>query len=216
MINQQVATYQINTFSANSMSAADSEGMHRLRFDIFSKKLGWDVNVVDGMERDCFDEVPEVEYMLAKSPTGSVDACWRLLPTLGPNMLRDVFPELLHGQNAPAAADCWELSRFAVATDRAGTSNASVGPVSLALMAKSIAFAQERNIARYVTVTTPVMERMLKHAGLHISRMGPPIRIGVAAAVACTIELDEKTQRAVGFIADESILMRPVIPDNLG
>jgi len=115
-------------------------------------------------------------------------------------MLRDTFPELLHGQPAPAGADCWELSRFAVATDRAGTSNATVGPVSMALMAESIAFAKERGILRYVTVTTPIMERMLKQAGLHISRMGPPIRIGVTAAIACTIELDEITQHAVGYI----------------
>jgi acyl homoserine lactone synthase len=101
-MNHQIATYELH-----SMSPMDSEGMHRLRYEIFSQKLGWEVNAVNGMERDEFDDVPEVEYMLAKSFTGSVDACWRLLPTLGPNMLRDTFPELLHGQPAPAGADCW-------------------------------------------------------------------------------------------------------------
>lgn len=190
----------ISTGTPRSMSRADLNGMHRLRYEIFSQKLGWDVQVQDEMERDVFDEVPEVAYMVAKSPEGSIDACWRLLPTLGPNMLRDTFPELLHGQPAPASADCWELSRFAVATDRAGTSNASVGPVSRSLMAESVAFALANGIARYVTVTTPVMERMLKHAGIRISRLGPPIRIGIASAVACFIEVDEQTMQAVGYL----------------
>lgn len=193
--------HTISTGSPVSMSKADLDGMHRLRYEIFSQKLGWEVNVVDEMERDEFDDVPEVAYMVARSPMGSIDACWRLLPTLGPNMLRDTFPQLLYGQPAPAAADCWELSRFAVATDRAGTSNASVGPVSKALMAESVAFARSRGIVRYATVTTPVMERMLKHAGITINRLGPPMRIGIAAAVACIIEIDERTQRAVGFIS---------------
>jgi acyl homoserine lactone synthase len=193
--------HYIATYALRAMSPMDSEGMHRLRYEIFSQKLGWEVNVQNGLERDQFDDVSEVEYMLAKSPEGSVEACWRLLPTLGPNMLRDTFPQLLHGQSAPCGADCWELSRFCVATDRAGTSNATVGPVSMALMAESAAFAKARGIVRYVTVTTPVMERMLKHAGLHISRIGPPIRIGVASAVACIIELDEITLRAVGYIS---------------
>lgn len=191
--------HQIATFTPAAMSLAEIEGMHRLRYEVFSQKLGWEVAVTDGMERDSFDDVPEVVYMLAKSPTGSVDACWRLLPSLGPNMLRDTFPELMHGHPVPASADCWELSRFAVATDRAGTSNASVGPVSMGLMAQAVLFAQERGIARYVTVTTPAMERMLKHAGIHIYRLGPPIRIGIAAAVACMVEVDEITMLALGI-----------------
>lgn len=193
--------HRIWTGSPATMSPGDLEGMYQLRYEIFSQKLGWEVNAVNGMERDLFDDVPEVSYMVAKSPAGSIDACWRLLPTLGPHMLRDTFPQLLYGQPAPAGVDCWELSRFAVATDRAGTSNAAIGPVSKGLMAESIAFAKARGIVRYTTVTTPVMERMLKHAGITISRLGPPMRIGVAAAVACVIELDERTQRATGFLS---------------
>jgi acyl homoserine lactone synthase len=191
--------HQISTGSPLSMTASDIEGMHRLRHEVFAVKRGWDVKSENGMERDAFDDVPEVMYMVARSTLGRIDACWRLLPTLGPNMLRDTFPELLHGQTAPASADCWELSRFAVATDRAGTSNASVGPVARGLMAESVRFAMERGIERYVTVTTPIMERMLKQTGLHVHRVGPPIRIGIAAAVACFIEIDDQTKAALGI-----------------
>lgn len=99
--------------------------MFRLRYEVFHERLGWKVNTHDRMEIDQFDELERAHYILARSPQQGVDACWRILPTLGPNMLRDVFPELLHGQPAPAAADVWELSRFALATDRLnGTENA--------------------------------------------------------------------------------------------
>lgn len=195
--------HKISTSSPVTMQPLDIEGMHRLRHEVFAVKLGWEVNSENGMERDQFDDVPEVIYMVAKSPIGSIDACWRLLPTLGPNMLRDTFPELMHGQAAPAAADVWELSRFAVATDRAGTSNATVGPISKALMVESMKFAIEHGIARYVTVTTPILERMLKQTGINIHRVGPPLRIGVTAAVACYIEVDDQTKSALGNVKDE-------------
>lgn len=197
--------HQISTGSPDSMQPLDMEGMFRLRHEVFAVKLGWEVKSEEGLERDEFDDVPEVVYMVAKATGGSIDACWRLLPTLGPNMLRDTFPELLHGQAAPAAEDCWELSRFAVATDRAGTSNASVGPLSKGLMAQSVEFAIEHGIARYVTVTTPIMERMLKHTGLNVHRVGPPLRIGVASAVAVYIEIDDQTKRALGFKTEEDL-----------
>jgi len=145
----------------------------------------------------CFDSVTRSFAKGARH--GSVDACWRLLPTTGPYMLRDTFPELLHGQPAPCSGNVWEMSRFAVATSRADTANGAFGPISKALMRESAAFAAEHGIERYVTVTTPVMERMLRQQGLHIHRMGPSIRIGIAAAVAVVIEVDHLTLDAVGY-----------------
>jgi acyl homoserine lactone synthase len=189
----------VQTYSAEQLVYEDMLGMHRLRYEVFAERLGWDVKAENGLERDQFDDIEQVAFVLAKSPEGAVDACWRILPTTGPYMLRDVFPELLHGQAAPVSSDCWELSRFAVATNRTETGNASFGPIARALMAESAVFAKEHGINHYVTVTTPIIERMMKHQGLHIHRIGPPVRIGVTAAVACMIEVDSITLSAVGM-----------------
>lgn len=197
--------HTINTRSLRELEVDDRRQMHILRTEVFARRLGWDVKVTeDGLEVDEYDALPSAHYIIAKSPEGSVDACWRLLPTLGPNMLRDVFPELLHGQPAPAAADCWELSRFAVASDRlsadesAGTHQVGFGEISVALMAESTRFAQDNGIARYVTVTTAAIERMLRKQGVNVHRLGPPIRIGAVLTVACFIEIDGMTLRALG------------------
>ena len=189
----------VTTFDRNTLGMTDMHGMYKLRYEVFAKKLGWDVETVNEMEMDHYDDLPSVAYVLAKAPDGQVDACWRILPTTGPYMLKDTFPELLHGQPAPIAEDCWELSRFAVATSPTSTANGTFGPLSMALMVESARFAMARGINRYVTVTTPIMERMLKHQGLHIHRIGPSIKIGIAAAVACVIEVDEITLKAIGF-----------------
>lgn len=54
------------------------------------------------MEVDVFDAWRPV-YLLQKNEDNRVQGCVRLLPTTGPNMLRDTFPALLEGQAAPAA-----------------------------------------------------------------------------------------------------------------
>ena len=87
--------------------------VYRLRDAVFRERLAWDVASQDGCERDRYDDFCPV-YLIANDDDGRVEGCWRLLPTTGPYMLRDVFPELLDGHPPPAAADVWEISRFAV------------------------------------------------------------------------------------------------------
>lgn len=197
--------HTILTHSLRDMNAVDRDAMFRLRAKVFSERLGWAVNVTEaGHEVDDFDQLSSAQYILARSSDGGVDACWRLLPTLGPNMLRDVFPELLHGLPAPAAADVWELSRFAVDAsrlaedDHAGSHQIGFGELSVALMAESTRFAQANGIARFVTVTTAAIERMLKRQGVDVHRVGPPLKIGHVLTVACFIEINETTLRALG------------------
>jgi acyl homoserine lactone synthase len=66
-------------------------------------------------------------------------------------------------------------------------------------MQESVRFARENGIARYVTVTTAAIERMLKRQGVNIHRLGPPIRIGAVLTVACFIEIDQITATALGM-----------------
>jgi acyl homoserine lactone synthase len=180
--------------------------MFRLRHQTFVERLGWVEASPDGMERDRFDDLPSVKYILATGTDGTVDACWRLLPTLGPYMLGDleVFRQLMHGQAVPHAQDTWELSRFAVASDRlsadesAGNHQLGFGQLSVSLMAESVRFAQDNGIARYITVTNVAIERLLKKLGLNVHRVGPPIRIGAVLTVALFIEIDEITAGALG------------------
>jgi acyl homoserine lactone synthase len=65
----------------------DLAEMHRLRYRIFKQRLGWDVEVGGDMEVDEFDACRPA-YLLQKDDDGRIQGCVRLLPTIGPTMLR--------------------------------------------------------------------------------------------------------------------------------
>ncbi|QDQ25804.1 GNAT family N-acetyltransferase [Chitinimonas arctica] len=172
----------------------DLHAIHSLRARVFRDRMGWEVPILAGMEIDGYDAL-EPHYMVIRNQERQVFGCWRLLPTLGPYMLKDTFPALLHGSPAPEEEGVWELSRFAIETD--GSPSFGFADQALDAMREIVRFADEGGIKRYVTVTTTAIERMLRRAGIEISRFGPPIRIGVENAVALTIELGEQTHSAL-------------------
>lgn len=88
--------------------------MHRLRSRIFKERMGWNVSIDEaGLEVDDFD-IPEAVYFLALDDNQRVIGSWRLLPTTGPTMIRDVWPEFLTSLPMPRSPMIWEASRFGV------------------------------------------------------------------------------------------------------
>ena len=170
--------------------------MYRLRHAVFHDRLGWDVNSDDGMEHDEFDQANPV-YVLVRGNDDDLEACWRLLPTNGPYMLKDVFPQLLAGQPAPQRADVWELSRFAVAEGKADAAGFGLSNIPVRMVQAAVRFARENGIERYVSVTSVAVERMFRKLGVHVERLGPPLRIGRVLTVACSLEIDAITDFAL-------------------
>lgn len=180
--------------------------MYRLRAKVFGERMGWEVAVLSGMEIDDYD-AQSPYYMLVRDDSGAVCGCWRLLPTQGRYMLRDTFPQLLHGQNAPASASVWELSRFAIVSpQRAGY---GFGELALDAMRAVVRFADRMGVTSYVTVTTTAVERLLSRARIDIRRFGPPVRIGSVHAVALMIDLGAQTHDA---LFNGTGLSRPGLP----
>src|SRR6516162_3784532 len=91
------------------------DAMFRNRAEIFSKRLAWKVTVKDGYERDTFDNANPLYLVSVDPDTEEYWGSLRLLPTTGPNMLRDVFPQLLDGDYIESAT-IWESSRICSAT----------------------------------------------------------------------------------------------------
>ena len=174
------------------LSVSEEREMYRLRHSMFRERLGWDVHTQDGMEFDEYDQLKPL-YMLAREG-GVLHGCWRVLPTTGPNMLRDVFSNLLDGE-APCGDDIWELSRFAVRKQDPAAFGLSTLPIQM--MLHIVQLARKYGVNQLVTVTTPAMERMLKHANIAPRRLGPVVQMGVARALALCIEADDDTETAL-------------------
>jgi N-acyl-L-homoserine lactone synthetase len=159
-------------------------GMHRLRYHVFKQRLNWDVTVSGDMEIDEYDALNPT-YLLHCNAEGRVDGCARLLPTTGPNMLRNSFPALLGASPLPESVAIWEASRLCIDVEpdlsrtRAGSSLAT-----LELFAALIEFGLSRGLSEIVAVTDHRMERILRRVGVPWRRIHQPLRIGNAMAVA--------------------------------
>jgi acyl homoserine lactone synthase len=165
------------------------------RTKVFVETLGWDLKTRNGEELDQFDR-PDTMYVVSEDDDGHVNGCARLLPTNHPYLLGEVFPELLQGQEIPCTSDVWELSRFASVDFNKRTTSALSqfsSEVAIALLQASIATAIEQGAKRLITVSPIGIERLLKRAGFHCHRAGPPMIIDGHPIFACWIELEPRT-----------------------
>ena len=177
----------------------DLAGMHQLRYAVFRERLKWDVPTQASEERDSYDTANPV-FVLVRGDDGRVIGCCRLLPTQGPYMLKDTFPELLGGQLAPVAPDIWEISRFAVHKDaRAGF---GFTRIPAAMIRAAARFALANGIREYVFVTTVAFERLLARMGVHLERLAPPQQVGIERSVAIRVFMDEQTVLATHADSD--------------
>jgi acyl-homoserine lactone synthase len=93
------------------------EKVYRFRHRFFVDRLGWEaLRKPDGREIDQFDAVPCIHIVNVED--GEIAGYARLLPSMGPHLLRDVYPEILGGGEGPRAPDIWEWTRFCVSPDR--------------------------------------------------------------------------------------------------
>ena len=92
--------------------------MFRLRARVFAERLKWDVTVVDGKERDRFDDLDPV-YLIHTDETGrEVRGSLRLLPTTGPTVLGEFFSDTMPDAALLSAPTIWECTRFCVDEDQ--------------------------------------------------------------------------------------------------
>lgn len=167
--------------------------MHVLRRIVFSDRLGWDVIVKDGLEVDVFDEADPL-YLLSIDPVKNVvRGTLRLLPTTGPNMLRDVFGCLLPDGETIESAAIWESSRFAVhpfyAEER---SNNRLNRTTGELFAGLVEVGMLAGLSQIVSVYDARMRRVLKQAGYPAEVIGTPQRIGSVMTYAGLGEVSEE------------------------
>lgn len=173
--------------------------MYRLRHEVFHERLGWEVTSAHGLEQDEYDAVDPV-YLVTRGPKREVTGCLRLLPTTGPYMLRDTFPQLLAGEEPPVDARIWDISRMAVAKPNGrAAAGSSINDATVELVAGVITHGMEHGIDRYVAVVSVAFERVLRRIGLPTERLGDGRAqwVGDTRSVAIWIEVDADARDAI-------------------
>jgi len=172
-----------------ALQAALMDSMFRLRARVFAERLRWDVRVEQGREHDWFDLIGP-RYLIAHSGGGLPQAlgCCRLLPSTGPNMLRDVFAGLLDVDAVPAGPDVLEVSRFAV-DDECTAGGCGFSQVPAALVAAALTESAAQGARSLIGVTSAAFERMLLGLGVELRRLARPRRIGSVMSLAFELPL---------------------------
>lgn len=185
--------------------------MHVLRARVFRDRLGWDVDVVGGRERDDYDALNPVYLLVVSDGTEQVVGCARLLPGAGPTMLGQTFPVLLDGKPAPRGPHLVESSRFCIDTNAAGANTArGLHYATMLLFSGILDWATAHGHAQVMTVTDLRFERILKRAGLPFGRLGTPHPIGNTTAIAGIVPATQETASSVRPAGHEP-LRQPLI-----
>ncbi len=194
-----VAMLKLIEGSYASFFPREMDAMFRDRARTFSRRLGWEVTVKDGYERDTFDDANPLYLVSVDPDTEQYRGSLRLLPTTGPNMLRDVFPFLLGEGEFIESATIWEASRIcAVAAD--GQSQRNKNSLSLALGELLAGIGEVAIIAgltQIVAVFDERFYRIVKAAGCAPQIIGTPRRIGATMSYAGLFDTGEGPLQAV-------------------
>ncbi|TIM31636.1 MAG: GNAT family N-acetyltransferase [Mesorhizobium sp.] len=183
-------------------------GMHRLRYRVFRDRLNWDVSVSYDMEIDAYDALKPT-YIMAVDDSTSVVGCARLLPTTGPTMLANTFPELLGSNPCPRSDKIFESSRFCVDTSAADSVAATgLRDATFSLLAGILEWGLLKDQEAVVTVTDVRFERILRRAGWPLERFAPPTQIDDTKALAGRLPISES---ALMIVREMGQIQGPVL-----
>ena len=195
---------------------------YQLRARVFQDRLGWDVNVENGMETDVFDALNPTT-LVSLYASGQVVGSMRILQTAGPNMLADVFYSILQGEPAPRSPLIWEATRLCVDTDRLNATGSprarnSISYVTSEIMVAACEYAMDAGVSDAVAVIDPLMNRVLKRSGnAPYDYLGKATPMGKVTAMAglldCSIERTERLRersdmRGDVFLDEKTAIVR--------
>lgn len=191
--------------------------MFRMRAAVFSERLGWDVTVVDGKEVDRFDAEDPLYLLCVDELTEELKGAVRLLPTTGPNMLRDVFAVLVPGGTVESPL-IWESSRFAInpmlsVGPERHDANRVVNSTTIELLCGLVDAAQLAGVEHIVSVFDARMARIFRAADCPYELIGVPTRIGKTMTYAGLFEISDAMRQR---LANAGSIDAPVlVPGNV-
>jgi acyl homoserine lactone synthase len=171
--------------------------MYQLRARQFGLRRGWRVEVVDGRERDRFDDLNPL-YVCVATQSGQLLASLRLLPTTGPHMLSDVFPEVMGEAGIIRHPLILESSRFCVDTEASRTFQGDgINEVTRELLHGLFSTALNAGMQNIISVYDVFVEKVLIRAGCRMERLGPVQRYDDLRTVGGLFEVSEEVVSAL-------------------
>ncbi len=188
--------------------------MFRLRAQVFSQRLGWDVHVKDGWETDDFDNDEAIYVLSISQDQNTLLGCARLLPTSSPHMMSHVFGSHFEPDAIFASPLIWEVTRLCT-NDLAHSEQTPSGlkAPTLELMAGVCELGMQSGIAQATGVFEPLMRHIYRRAGMRTAIVGKSLTLGKLPVFAGVWDLDQRTlaslRKAGGFM--QSVLHPSIV-----
>lgn len=166
--------------------------MHRLRKRVFHDRLKWPVFISpQGLESDQFD-LPNTIYLLSVNKEKRVIGSWRMMPSTGPNMIRDIWPEFLVSLPMPSNIKVWEVSRFAVDDAGEKTLNTQVNYITAELFCALTELCLYMGIKQVFTLYDARIARILPRLNCKPYKISDTQKIdGISARTGCFLTNQE-------------------------
>ena len=145
--------------------------VYRTRHQIFVDQMGWtDLRRMDGIEKDQFDTDRALHFIALQDER--IAAYSRLLPTMGPHLLSDVYPELLAGASAPRRPDVYEWTRLF--TDDWAQPGNTMSPAGRALFVALAEYCGRAGISSLIAQSGPMSVSRLLQLGWEARPLAMP------------------------------------------
>ncbi|TXG98527.1 MAG: GNAT family N-acetyltransferase [Nevskiaceae bacterium] len=199
----------VETHNRSSFTSLLDE-MHVLRARVFKERLQWDVNVVAGREIDEFDSADPLYILSVNERTQRLQGSVRLLPTTGPNMLRDVFSVLLPNELVVESPTIWESSRFCIDPDLANPSEGLINRITTELLCGLVEVGLQAGLSHIVSVYDARMARIFRASNCPAEVIGTPTRIGRVLTYAGLFEITQDLWNSVASTGGvfQSVVLR--------
>ena len=176
------------------------ERYFRIRYDIYVKQRRWRaVARPINIEIDAFDNEHTL-YVLALDTNGKVVGGSRLVPTLEPHLLSEVFP-MLAGDKPPRAAEIFEWTRFFVVPSL--RTHGASSPIAGFVLCGLLEAAQRLGIRQISVVCETFWPKRLRALGWSLAELGDVLEHPdgdiIALLIDVTREAIDQTRRAYGI-----------------
>lgn len=175
----------------SAASDAVMRAMFEARKRVFVDLLGWDLPVLAGLyEVDQYDDA-HARYLILTDTDQNHLASARILPTTGPHILGELFPELCEA-SVPSGPDTWEISRFCLERSLRAPERRRCRDALVTALAH---YALANGITTYTGVAEQGWLEQILGFGWQAEPLGRPNRIGAMALGALRITITRDTPR---------------------
>ncbi len=176
------------------------ERYFRIRYEIYVKQRRWRaVARPINIEIDVFDNEHAL-YILALDINGKIAGGSRLVPTLEPHLMSEVFP-VLAGGRPPRAAEIFEWTRFFVVPSL--RTQGAPSPIAGLVLCGLLETAQRLGIRQISVVCETFWPKRLRALGWTLIELGQVLEHPdgdiIALLIDVTPEAVEQTRRAYGI-----------------